>query len=490
MSQRPGPKIAGDTSALPWRPRVEGSARFEKFCAKYVVTPKGQGAKAPMRLRPWQVSLVASLLDDKPKIALWVVPRGSGKSTLTAALALSHIFDSGLEGARAVVVAQDERSAMRMLATASRMVTLNPELEKRCRIYRDRIVVERTDSSMVALPGEAHRIEGEDASLAICDEIGVVRRDAFESLLHSTGKRVTSQLLAIGTPSPPSWREISPMLDLVLDGRARPDDPDFNLREFSGDITHPVDCVHCWEAANPGLDDLVSREHMRAALPPRSRESEFRRARLAEWVEQDDAAFLPPGLWSTLDTGLPVPDGADVVIALDGSFNGDATALLVSTVDQHPHMDVLGLWTPPDDRPDYRVPILAVEQTIRDATRKWNVVEVVADPFRWARSLQLLESEGLPVVEFNQNPARLTPATTDAYQACLNGEITHSGNKDLALHIANATVTEDARGVRLAKEKRGSRRRIDLAICAVMCHSRATWRATRKPTRRRVAAFN
>lgn len=484
-----GPKAAADESPLPWRPRVAGAARFGKFCERFILTPKGVGAKHPMRPRPWQLDLVGTMLDEpRPKLNLWVVPRGSGKSTLTAALALHHVFDSGIEGARAIVVAQDERSALRMLATASRMVQLNEDLASRCRVYKDRIVVERSDSQMVALPGEAHRIEGEDASLAICDEIGVVRRDAYESLLHSTGKRVESQLLAIGTPSPPSWREMSPMLDLVLDGRANPA-ADFSMVEFGGDITHPVDCTHCWEQANPGLDDLVSREHLRAALPPRSRESEFRRARLAEWVEQDDSAFLPPGAWGKLDTGLPIPDCSDVVVALDGSFNGDATGLLVATVDKHPHLDVLGLWTPPDSDDTYRVPILEVEQRIRDATKRFNVIEVVCDPFRWSRSMQLLEAEGLPMVEFNQNPARMTPATVDAYQACINGELTHSGNPDLALHVANATVAEDARGVRLQKEKRGSRRRIDLAVCLVMAHSRATWRANRKPTRRRVAAF-
>ncbi len=485
-----GPKGPVDLTPLPFRPRVTGAAAFEKFCTRFVVTPKGAGAKQPMRLRGWQVELTGTLLDDpRPRFALWVVPRGMGKSTLTAALCLDHIFCSGIEGARAVVVAQDERSSMRMLATAARMVELSDELTARTHVYRDRIEVPSTGSAMVALPGDAHRIEGEDASLAVCDEIGVVRRDAFESLLHSTGKRANSQLLAIGTPSPPSWREASPMLDLVLDGRARPDDPDFALVEFGGDIAHPVDCEHCMESANPGLDDLVSREHLRASLPPRSRESEFRRARLAEWVEQDDAAFMPPGLWPTLATGEPVPWGSRVVVCLDGSFNGDATGLLVATVDVHPHVDVLGLWEPPAGDETYRVPILDVEQAIREACTTFEVVEVVADPFRWARTLQLLESEGLPVVEFNQTPTRLTPATVDIYQAAINGELTHSGNADLARHVANATVTEDARGVRLAKEKRASRRRIDLAVCLVMAHSRATWRATRRTTRKRARSF-
>jgi phage terminase large subunit-like protein len=303
------------------------------------------------------------LHDPRPSIACWVLARGLGKSTLTAALALQHIFDSGIEGARAVVIAQDERSSRRMLATAARMVELNDELAKRTRAYADRIVVQRTDSQMVALPGEAHRIEGDDASLAICDEIGVVRRDAYESLLHSTGKRAGSQLLAIGTPSPPSWREASPLLDLVLDGRANPAG-NFRLVEYGSDVTHPVDCEHCWAAANPGLGDLVQRDSLVAALPPRSRESEFRRARLAQWLEQDDAGFLPPGVWAGLSTGEGVPDGAQVVLSLDGSFSSDSTALLVATVDTRPHFDVVGLWESAGN-PEYRVPILEVEDAIR-----------------------------------------------------------------------------------------------------------------------------
>lgn len=486
VMSKPGPKAKADTSPLPFRTRTAGADRFVKFAEKFIITPKGRGAKEPLAVRPFQHTLVSSLLDDPaPKIALWVLPRGCGKSTLTAALALYHVFGN-LEGARAVVVAQDERSALRLLATATRMVALNFALESRVRTYRDRLVVERTDSQLVALPAESARIEGEDASLAIMDEIGFCRRDSYESLLHSTGKRESSQLLAIGTPSPPSWRDASPMLDLVLEGRSSKSS-DFRLVEFGGDVTHAPDCQHCWDAI-PGIDDLVSREHLRAALPPRSRESEFRRARLAEWIEHDDASFLPAGCWDALSTGESIPEGSDVVLALDGSFNADATALVAATVSPQPHFDLIGLWTPPDDDPDYRVPILEVEQAVRDAAKRYRVIELTADPFRWSRSLQLLESEGLVVTEFNQTPARLTPATTDVWQAATNGELTHSGNVDLARHVANATVTEDARGVRLAKEKRNSKRRIDAAVCVVMAHSRAVWRS-RKKTKKKARSF-
>jgi HK97 family phage portal protein len=88
------------------------------------------------------------------------------------------------------------------------------------------------------------------------------------------------------------------------------------------------------------------------------------------------------------------------------------------------------LWETPGN-PDYRVPVADVEQAIREACRRWQVREIVADPFRWTRSLQALEAEGLPVLEFPQTAQRMTPATTGLYEAVVNGQVTHSGDPRL-----------------------------------------------------------
>ena len=96
----------------------------------------------------------------------------------------------------------------------------------------------------------------------------------------------------------------------------------------------------------------------------------------------------------------------------------------------------------------------------------------------------MLEADGLPVVEFPHSPARLTAATADLYRACIDGELSHSGDRRLARHVANAVVIEDNRGARISKDRKHSTRRIDLAAAAVMAHSRATWRATKKKNRR------
>ena len=43
--------------------------------------------------------------------------------------------------------------------------------------------------------------------------------------------------------------------------------------------------------------------------------------------------------------------------------------------------------------------------------------EITCDPYRWARTIQVLQDEGLPVTEFPQSPQRLVPASERFYEA-------------------------------------------------------------------------
>ncbi|XLW74275.1 terminase large subunit domain-containing protein [Arsenicicoccus dermatophilus] len=486
-----GPKGAVDPSPLPLRTRATGAARFARFCQRYIVTPKGTGARSPMKLRPWQVELVGSVLDadPRPRTAGWMMPRGQGKSTLVAALGLYDLI-LGDEGAEVDVVAVDERQAGIVFGTAARMVELHDDLASRVQVYKDRLTVPERGAKFQCLPASPKAIEGLDPSLAIVDELGVVDRDVFEVLTLAQGKRAQSTLIGIGTPGPDPHNSV--LTDMRVYAAEHPDDLTQVWREFSaaGFEHHPVNCEHCWELANPALDDYLHRDALTALLPPKVREATFRRARLCQFVTDTDGAFLAPGVWDALSTGEGIDEGTDVVLALDGSFSDDTTALLLGTVSTRPHFDVLATWERPTSDEAWRVPIAEVENTIRAAARTYRVVEIIADPFRWTRTLQALEAEGLPVVEFPHSPSRLTAATGDLLNAANNGELTHSGDPRLAAHVAAAVITEDARGVRLAKPNRKrNARKIDLAACLVMAHSRATWRATRKPPRRRVAGF-
>jgi hypothetical protein len=122
---------------------------------------------------------------------------------------------------------------------------------------------------------------------------------------------------------------------------------------------------------------------------------------------------------------------------------------------------------------DVEVPILDVEDALRDACGRFDVKEIVCDPFRWRRSMQILEREGLPIVEYPQQPARMVPATQAFYQAVVNGGLTHNGDRDLARHFGNAHARTDARGTQIRKASKHSTRRIDLAVAALMAFDRA-----------------
>jgi phage terminase large subunit-like protein len=300
----------------------------------------------------------------------------------------------------------------------------------------------------------------------------VVDRRVYEVVAAASGKRDRSLVLSIGTPSPDGQESV--MWELVAYGREHPGERGFRLVEFAASSTdHEVDCRHCWAEANPALGDLVRPDALEALLPPKLRESTYRRARLGQWIDVLEEAWLPPGVWAERVEVRTIPAGAEVMLGLDGSFSQDCTALVVVTVEDVPHIDVVELWEPPPDRPDYRVPIADVEDAIREAARRWQVREIAADPFRWTRTLQALEAEGLPMVEFPQSPQRMTPATTGLYEALVNGQVTQSGDPRLARHVGNAVVKVDSRGTRLAKEHKHSARKIDLAVAAVMAHARA-----------------
>jgi phage terminase large subunit-like protein len=143
---------------------------------------------------------------------------------------------------------------------------------------------------------------------------------------------------------------------------------------------------------------------------------------------------------------------------------------------EFPHIQIAGHWEKPPGATDWRVDILEVETQIRTACLRWAVREITADPHLWARSLQILDEEGLPVTEFPQSPARMTPATKRFTDMVNTRALTHSGEPALTRHVSNAVLKQDSRGTRLMKETKRSERRIDLAVAAVMGVERAVTR--------------
>jgi phage terminase large subunit-like protein len=120
------------------------------------------------------------------------------------------------------------------------------------------------------------------------------------------------------------------------------------------------------------------------------------------------------------------------------------------------------------------VDIAEVVATIVEACQRWQVREIVCDPFRWQRSMQALEDQGWPVVEFPQSPSRMIKACAKFFDAVVAGGIVHDGDPLLARHLDNTMTKLTPAGPHVKKENPNSPRKIDAAVAAIMAVDRAT----------------
>ena len=207
---------------------------------------------------------------------------------------------------------------------------------------------------------------------------------------------------------------------------------------------------------------------------PQNRESDNRRYWLNQpWTTEDK--FTTPNAWDALaDPSRNPEDGARIVLALDGSYNNDSTAVIGITVEEKPHVFVVGAWERTPASPvDWEVDILDVMETIRQARVKYTVAELTADPYRWSLPLQQMEDEGCVVSRFPQTADRMTPGTSRFNDLIATGGMTQDADPRLRRHVLNAIYRDDARGKRLMKDKKGSANKIDLAVAALLGLARA-----------------
>lgn len=454
---------------------------IESFCT---VTKDSMGGRAgePILLRDWQRDVLGRIFahrDGKRKHrqALVGLPRKNGKSALGSGVGLYGLLMSGA-GAEVYSCAADKEQARIVFGVAKDMVANSPELSEVIKPYRDALVVESTGSVYKVVSSEAFTKEGLNPSLVVYDELHAAPTDELFNVMQlAQGARRNPLLLAITTAGVKSDRDGGDSICYRLFqygerlASREVDDDSFFMAWWGAADGEPHTDPKVWARANPGYDDLIDPEDLKSVVK-RTAENEFRTKRLNQWVSSA-VAWLPGGSWDKCGNSKQLLKRQPVVLGFDGSRTGDATALVAVTVEQTPHVEVLGLWERPKDTVDWVVPRGEVKDAIRNACRTYDVFEIAWDEFLWIDSAEELEAEGLPVVVFPQTLGRMGPATQRFYELVTTNQLTHDGDPRLARHIGNAVLRTDSRGSRLAKDAKSSPRKIDLAVAAVMATDRA-----------------
>ena len=470
-------------------------ADFIEACCRVT---KGPGAGDLISLRPWQRTLLEDLFELRAdgrrryRRGLIGLPRKNGKSALGAGIALWSLIASGEIGGEVYSCAGDRDQARIVFAMARQMVEMEPALAKRVRVFKDVIEFGQTNSIYKVLSSEAFTKEGLNPSCVIFDEVHVQPNDELWNVMNlGSGTRADPLVLGITTAGVKSDASGGDSICYRLYQHGKrvaagdADDDSFFFKWWEpaagteADWRDPV----VWAEANPAYADFLFEEDFVASAKT-TPENEFRTKRLNQWVSSTQA-WLAQGVWDDLaDPDREVPDGAEIVLGFDGSYNNDSTGLVGCTVEEEPHLFLIEAWEKVDhpDDPDWQVPRGEVMEAIRRACQRWDVREAAMDPYRWEREMQDLSEEGWPIIEWpTSSPARMVPACAKFYDAAMQGRLTHDGNPRLARHIDNAVLKVDGKGPRIVKDHKHSPRKIDLAVCAVVAHDRATFAADDQP---------
>jgi phage terminase large subunit-like protein len=440
-------------------------------------------------LRGWQRELLRHTLARREdgrfrhRTALVGMSRKNGKSALAASMGLAGLTLGG-NGSEIYSCAADRDQARIVFGTAKRMIEMDDELSSMFTLYRDAIEFKDKGSVYRVLSAEAYSKEGLNPSpLVIFDEVHAQPSwELWNVLSLAGGARADSLLLGITTAGVKTQNNGQDSLCYSL--------YQYGQRVVKGEIKDPSFFFSWWEPtkpegdhrdeslwleSNPGFADLLDKEEMQSAVL-RTPEAEFRTKRLNCFVSTS-VAWLPTGAWEALKDEDRYPEpGEEVILAFDGAFSNDSTALVMWLLGgEKPHLMVVGLWERPDDAEQgWHIPVAEVEQVIVDTFRdeRFSVKEIVFDPARWQRTFMVLDEEGLPVVSYPNSAQNMVPATQKFYEAVVNQSFTHDGDERLARHVANCVTKQSSRGVMVAKAS--SRRKVDAAVASIFGYDRAT----------------
>jgi phage terminase large subunit-like protein len=223
------------------------------------------------------------------------------------------------------------------------------------------------------------------------------------------------------------------------------------------------------------LDGLASRW-----FEPGTDRQYFRRVWLNQLVAGRGAAFDAVRWAELADIDHVVPDRSKITVGFDGARTRDGTALVACELSTG-YMWLAGYWQNPlPDDPDeeWEVPTGEVDQVVDALFDRYKVVRMYADPYFWTSEVDSwMGRYGERVVVSYATTAlrRIGMAVQGFAEAIRAGSISHDGSSILTEHVGNAVRVEtqlrgdaDTPLYKIEKERRGSPRKIDAAMAAVL----------------------
>lgn len=468
------------------------------FAEKLMRAPRGFKAGEPLQFTAWQRWLVDRIFERRAEDGLLRyqrcvvgVPRKQGKSLLGSAIALQHLL-FGPTGAQVYSAAGDRQQARIVFGEARQQVIESPTLSRVVKVYRDALEVPSRSAVYRALSADAMRAHGLAPSLVVADEVHGWpsnpnnRRgdELWEALVSGSGDRPESMVLAITTAGSSSDTLLGRLYEhgiKVAGGEL--DDEAFGFWWWeAGAAADPTD-PKSWAVANPNLaEGLMSVDNFTSAVAEAGTAgfSAFQRFRLNQWVRTAGEDFVSAWQWSQAVRESGPQPGERVTLGFDGSLSGDATALVVQSVESG-CLAVAAVWEPDPSDPEWTVDVSDVDAKVIEAFERFDVALMWGDPsFYEAQMADWAKRFRRRVERIPPSTRRMAPMSQQFLADLVAGSLGHDGDRRLERHVLNAVAKDDGS---FRKEKRGSPRKVDLLAAAVLANG-ARQMVLSKPARK------
>lgn len=445
-----------------------------QFAQDWIQQTKGRWAGEALTLEPWQLDLLDELylVDENGRYvyreALVGLPRKNGKSTLCAAIALHGLLASGESGAEVYAAAASKDQARVVFDQARDFVEASPRLQSWLTTTKNAIVCKANGGVFRVLPADGPLQHGLNPSLVVIDELWA-HRDPELYYALTTGQLARQNPLVVSITTAGHDRESICWQvheqGKGLGGLEAQREARFLFRWFQGEDGCAVDDPKAWHDANPSswiTDEDLLRESQR--LP----EFVFRRLHLNQWTAIEDA-WINDSAWDSCRGEVVWNPEEPSWIGIDVGVKRDSSAVVACQW----HGDKLHVKSDlllPELNPELGVADVR-ELVGRKAGEFPGLKEAAFDPWAFRESAEELLDRGVPMVQFDQSPSRMSQASEKLYELVTEKRIVHEGDQDLRTQVLNAVVAPTERGWRISKRK--SKARIDGCIALAIAADRA-----------------
>lgn len=422
---------------------------------------------AGLQLEHFQQRIARAMNCPEPELVV-LLPRGQGKTTLMAAIALHHLIT--VENA-AVYCAASSREQARILYEAAVMFARQLEHPNIVIRHLELRWCDNPDEPNVftrhlrVLAADAPKLHGLTPSLAIIDELHAhPDEEVYVALRTATLKRKGSKLITISTAGQGAD---SPLGRLRARALGQPHiqrkgalthahGPGLRMLEWSVPDDANIRIGYVVKRANPAswITTYALHEQREAVA-----EVAFRRYHCNQWTAAV-GAWLPAGAWQACAGETHFEPGERIWVGVD--VGGERSASAVVYVNERLHV---GVQTWVGDSA-----VLEVAQYVAELADQYQIVEAVYDPWRAGQMAQEWEQRGIRAVAFPQSDARMIPACERLYDAVVQGRLVHPDDHDLNRHVHAAVARHGRRGWRLERPDRATN--IDAAVALAMAIDR------------------